>query len=441
MISSRLTTGLCGLFILLSVVAPRAQGAFQLNASATGNTVVLSWPAVPGASIYGVQAQVQGGPTLPLTPVGNVTAVQIPNVPAGSYLIRVTASNGLQSVQSNIASVAVAIPGSPTPAPTNFAASAAGNDVTFSWTLATSAGLTGLMVERLSGPAGAVIQQIPVRVSTSAYVPSVPNGIYTLRIRGVGSSGFSAASNEVNLALPTCSPIAPIQLNSSTSSGFVGLSWPAVPGATSYQLNVSSVPGGSPNVLSQTLPATTTSLSRSGLPSGNYYVTLLASVGCATASSGERLVTVTNPPGEGPRGPVITNPCPNAQTACDPSRYPNLGQAQQIIASVAARYPGDLRNSCGNNIWLFRVVQALRQVDSRWGLMWKRRVVGDLSQDVIAYQFSAAPDEGSDQMYAWDIIAGHCGSNPSWWFNNISSLNPSGAIWTLRPYTAAGFPR
>jgi hypothetical protein len=72
--------------------------------------------------------------------------------------------------------------------------------------------------------------------------------------------------------------------------------------------------------------------------------------------------------------------------------------------------------------------------------MWKRRVIGDLSQDVIAYQFSAAPDEGSDQMYAWDVIAGHCGSNPQPWFNNISSLNPSGAIWTLQPYLQAGFP-
>jgi hypothetical protein len=442
MYATRLTASLCSLFLFFTVASSHAQGMLQLNASASGNIVFLNWNAVPGATIYGIEAQLQGGPTLPMTPIGNVTSLQIPNVPPGTYLIRVTASNGVQHVQSNIATVAVAVPGSATPAPSNFTATASGNSVLFSWSLPTTAGLLGLVVERLSGPGGAVIQQIPVRVSTSAHVPSLPNGTYAARMRGVGAGGLSAPSNEITLTLPACPPPGPIQLTSSANEGHVVISWAAVPGATGYLLNVSSVPGGSPNIVSQPLPASITSVGRS-VPPGNYYVTVFTSTACGTASSGEKLVAVTVTPGARSRGPVITNPCPNAQTACDPSRYPNLAQAQQIIASVAAQYAGDLRNSCvehgGNNIWLFRVVQALRQVDTRWGLMWKRRVVGDLSQDVIAYQFSAAPDEGSDQMYAWDIIGGHCGSNPEWWFSNISSLNPSGAIWTLQPYLSAGF--
>jgi hypothetical protein len=278
-------------------------------------------------------------------------------------------------------------------------------------------------------------------------VEGVPNGVYTVRLRGVGSGGLSPPSNEVTFAVPsaTCGAGGPIPLTASVSGAAVSLSWPALPGALGYLLNVSSSPGGPPDLVSQPLPPSTTSLNHPNVPAGNYYVTLLAHLGCGVSSSGEQLVAVAGlPPGSGPRGPVITNPCPNAQTACHPSQYPNLAQAEEIVNATAARYPNDLRNSCvehgGNNIWLFRVVQALRQVDSRWGLMWKRRVIGDLSQDVIAYQFSAAPDEGSDQMYAWDVIAGHCGSNPQPWFNNISSLNPSGAIWTLQPYLQAGFP-
>ncbi len=438
MLTARMTAGLCGLLLLGASASPLAQGGITLSATAVGNTVTLSWTAAPGATLYGVQAQIVGGPTLPLTPVGNVTSLPVNNVPPGTYLVQVTANTG---VQSNIVTVAVTAPGAAVPAPTNFAALVNGNSVTFTWNLPSTAGLLGLGVEQLTGPGGAVINQLPIRVSTSSFVPNAPNGLYTLRLRAVGAGGWSVPSNEITFGVPSCGAPAQIPLTISASGGSVNLSWPALPGALGYLLNASSSPGGPPNLVSQALPPTTTSAARSGVPPGNYYVTLFANLGCATASSGEHVVAIAAlPPGTGPRGPVITNPCPNAQTACHPSQYPNLAQAEQIVHAVAVQFPGDLRNSCANNIWLFRVVQALRQVDSRWGLMWKRRVIGDMSQDVVAYQFSAAPDEGSDQMYAWDIIAGHCGPNPQPWFNNISSLNPSGAIWTLQPYLQAGFP-
>jgi hypothetical protein len=442
MLAATKTAALCGLLLLCVTANPLAQGGLALNASAAGNTVNLSWTPVPGAVLYGIEAHYVGGPTLPLTPVGNQTSLSIPGVPPGTYLVRITASTG---AQSNISTVVVAAPGAAVPAPTDFAASVAGNAVTFSWTLPPTAGLLALGAEMLSGPGGAVVAQQVFRLGQSAHMPHVPNGVYTLRLRAVGAGGISPPSNEITFGVPSCSAPPSIPINIATTGNFVTLSWQPPPGVLGYQLNASSVPGGSPNVLSQALPPGMTTVSRGGLTPGNYYVTLFANVGCGIASSGEQLVSISNAtPPTGPRGPVITNPCPNAQTACHPSQYPNLAQAEQIVHAVAAQFPGDLRNSCaehgGNNIWLFRVVQALRQVDSRWGLMWKRRVIGDMSQDVIAYQFSAAPDEGSDQMYAWDVIAGHCGSSPSPWFNNISSLNPSGAIWTLQPYLAAGFP-
>lgn len=438
MSSIRFTAGLCSLIVLLGVAEARAQGVFQLNASASGNTVLLNWAAVPGATVYGLEAMLQGGPSVPPTPVGPVTSIALPNVPPGTYLVRAWASNGTLHVPSNVATVTVAAPGTITPTPSNLAAQVQGNAVLLSWSLPTAAGLAALVGEVLTGPGGAVLQQIPFRISTSAFLPSVPNGLYTVRVRGFGASGFSAPSNEVTLTLPGCSTPPSIALNVSTGNGAVSLSWPSLPGIINYHLNASSVPGGSPNLLSQPLPPTMTSLNQGGLPSGNYYVTLLANTACGVVSSGEKVVTIVNDPSVRPRGPVIPNPCPNAGTACHPSQYPNLAQAEQIVHAVGRQFPAELRNSCGNNAFLFRVVQALRQVDTRWGLMWKRRVIGDMSQDVIAYQFSAAPDEGSDQMYAFDIIASHCG-NAVTWFNNISSLNPSGAIWTLQPYIAAGF--
>ena len=80
------------------------------------------------------------------------------------------------------------------------------------------------------------------------------------------------------------------------------------------------------------------------------------------------------------------------------------------------RLPRRSARSClehgGNNRWLFRVVKALRERDKRWGLNWKRANVGDMSQDVITFNWGTDPDEGTFKLRAWDIIGGHCGSRP-----------------------------
>jgi hypothetical protein len=90
---------------------------------------------------------------------------------------------------------------------------------------------------------------------------------------------------------------------------------------------------------------------------------------------------------------------------------------------------------------LYRVVQALRQHDSRWGLNWKRGNVGDLSHDVVTYNFSADPDEGTTNVYILDVIVGHCGSNPqAAWIDQTEPTRQAGTIgrWTLQPYIQAG---
>ena len=89
---------------------------------------------------------------------------------------------------------------------------------------------------------------------------------------------------------------------------------------------------------------------------------------------------------------------------------------RDVIVATANAYRADLRNSCvehgGNNVWLFRLVNALRQRDSRWGLNWKRGNRGDMSQDVVNYNFGSGPDEDSTNVYIIDTIGGHCGNNP-----------------------------
>jgi hypothetical protein len=79
-----------------------------------------------------------------------------------------------------------------------------------------------------------------------------------------------------------------------------------------------------------------------------------------------------------------------------------------------------------------RVIDALRQYDTRWGYNWKRAHVGDPSLDAINYHFGPGPDEGSRDVYTFDIIAGHCGGSPQPTFQNLTDPNGAGAMWTGR---------
>ena len=93
---------------------------------------------------------------------------------------------------------------------------------------------------------------------------------------------------------------------------------------------------------------------------------------------------------------------------------PNMAD---IVDEVAAQYPGALRNSCqehgGSWEFLDRVVDRLRQFDTRWGYNCKRGNCPDISQDVVAYHAGAGPEvNGALETGTVDIISGHCGSNP-----------------------------
>lgn len=146
------------------------------------------------------------------------------------------------------------------------------------------------------------------------------------------------------------------------------------------------------------------------------------------------------PPPPPPGNNRTPDPSPN-QTCSDP--YGNVRSAclplpdmSAVVRDVAAQYPAALANSCqeAGGTWEFmdRVVDRLRQYDTRWGYNWKRGNVGDPSLDVVDYHFGPGADEGSPDVWAVDIIGGHCGSNPQPMWANITNFNGSGAKWTGR---------
>lgn len=81
------------------------------------------------------------------------------------------------------------------------------------------------------------------------------------------------------------------------------------------------------------------------------------------------------------------------------------------------------------------LVRRLRATDPRWGLNWKRGVVGDMSQDVVDYYFAPGdPVEGSTDVYIIDVIGGHCGPSPSPAFTDVTEATRMGGTigrWTL----------
>jgi hypothetical protein len=149
-------------------------------------------------------------------------------------------------------------------------------------------------------------------------------------------------------------------------------------------------------------------------------------------------ITVDGAPPPGPRTP---NP-PAGERLPLPNRF-------NVVNAVAARFPNEFRHSCptehrgDTNRFLFELVRELRREDNRWGLNWKRGNRGDMSQDIITYNYGSESDEDTTQVYIVDTMFGHCGPSPSpGWIDQTAATRNAGAIgrWTLLPYLDAGYP-
>jgi hypothetical protein len=435
----KVRSALCRGFLLAlclpAIAAAQAPAAPALNpAVVTGTSVAVSWSAVASAISYRVEASSVPGVPQAAYEVGPITSFSI-NVPPGTYYLRVQARNlaGL-GAWSNVITI---VAGAAVPAPPqNFQVAVSGNAVSLSVQLPPGP-LTalGLGVGRAPGANEAVF---PLPVGTQATIPSVPNGVYYARLYAANAAGVSAPSNEVQIVVPSvaCTPPPPPTFAAQVSGTTVAMAWGAS-GAAAYRLDVSSTPGG-PAFISQPFPGSTTSLTQGGVVPGTYYARVTAANGCGQATSPEQTIAVVSTGGtSGPR-----TPNPNGPT---PPNYLPLPNREAVVMEMARLYPADLRASCveagGNNRWLFRLVERLRREDTRWGLNWKRARVGDMSQDVVTYNYGPEGDEGTRFVHVVDVIAGHCGGSPSGAWINQTVLWSTGAMWTLQPYLQAGLPQ
>jgi hypothetical protein len=136
-------------------------------------------------------------------------------------------------------------------------------------------------------------------------------------------------------------------------------------------------------------------------------------------------------------GPITGVPLGTGGRAPAGGGLPSYGSS--VVNAVARAYPGALANSCQEHggSWQFMdlVVDALRTYDTRWGYNGKRGNPNDPSQDVVTYNYGSGADQGSTQVYIIDVVGGHCGSNPSPAWNDVTQVTRNQGttgIWISR---------
>lgn len=115
----------------------------------------------------------------------------------------------------------------------------------------------------------------------------------------------------------------------------------------------------------------------------------------------------------------------------------DLYDGSGIVSAYALANPAQLADSCqppdGTGTWDFMdgVVAALRAADDRFGYNGKRGDVSDLSHDAVSYYYGdyAVMAYGSQAVYVIDVIGGHCGSNPTAAWNDVTGSGGANGAW------------
>lgn len=430
-----------------------AQGGPTLSVTVTGTTAAATWTAIAGATGYvGSIGTTPGGVDLirdfPLAGTA-ITG----DLPAGTYYLRVAPIvSGSVGPASNEVAFTV---GNPAPqAPTGLTASVSGDAVTLSWDAPRVGGIPTDYALQVGSSFGAANLLQAVRLgqtgtSWSYPLSALPDGTYFLRLYALNAQGVSAASTDTVFTKGTV-PGVPVPLEPVVrDDNSVVLRWqPPTGGGTVTQYAIEAQAGDSRDLRTVVsgIPADATSFVAPAIPQGGYYWRVRAYNGTtpgAVYGTAGFYVGPRPDPGTGPRTP---NPAPG-------HRLPVPSHAARVVDEVAAAYPADLFFSCveaeryrgipqGTNAFMFKVLRELRKYDTRWTLNWKRGAVGDLSQDIVNYNYGVLPDEGTTDVYIIDVIAGHCGPRPAGAFiDQTDATARAGAIGrgTLVPYLNAGY--
>lgn len=318
---------------------------------------------------------------------------------------------------------AITLAAAPPTAPASLAASVNGLAVTFTWDAAGNAPTQYFLQAGLAP--GQTAFEFPVGLATT-FPATGPAGTYYVRVVAANAEGRGAPSNEVVVTLTAgcATPAPPYNLRAIVRGSEAFIFWRESASATSYTLQAGTAPG---QTFAQ-FPAAGTTINATQ-PSGTFYLRVIANGPCGTsAASNEVQVSF---PGNTVR---VADP--------DPGTVLGMPDVAALIARIHNEDPGRLGLSCPtnrkyeNNPWQDRIIDRLRQYDTRFGYNAKpTRTAADnngfpviAAGDELTFFAGAGTAEGSANVYAFDILSDHCGTNPRQdVFRNIS---PEPATWT-----------
>ncbi len=307
-----------------------------LGAVGGANQVTLSWSASTNATAYNVYyATTPGVTTTSGTKIANATSpyVQSGLASGTTYYYIVTAVNSVgesaASVQASAGTNAVQTPVPSVPAaPQGVMAVGGTNQATISWPAVSGATSYNIYYSTQSGVTTANGTKI-----ANATSPAVQSGLasgttYYYIVTALNNSGEGAASVQVAAttlaAVPApTAPAAPAGVTAVGGANQATITWPAVSGATSYNL-YRSTSSGVTTVTGTKIAAVTSPYVNTGLIAGSsyyYIVTAVNSIGESQASA--QAMATTNP------APVVTVPAAPASVTA-------TGGTNQVSLSWAA---------------------------------------------------------------------------------------------------------
>jgi fibronectin type 3 domain-containing protein len=295
-----------------SLPAPPVAPTAPTGVTATGaaRQVTLTWTSVSNATSYNVYYATTTG----VTPANGtrITGASPPYVQTGlsagtTYYFIVTAMNsGGESAASTEASAATPVAPPPPPpvpaAPTGVSATGGTKQVTISWPAVTGAtsynlywsqtsGVTTSNGTKITGATSPAVQTALSDGTTYYYIVTATN------VSGESTPSVQVAATTLTLTLPPTAPAAPTGLSATGGDNRVTLAWPAVSGATSYNIYYSTTSGagtGGTKIAGVTSPYVQT-----GLSAGTtyfYVVTAQNAVGESGASDQAGAATNAPPP-------------------------------------------------------------------------------------------------------------------------------------------------
>jgi hypothetical protein len=230
----------------------------------------------------------------------------------------------------------------------------------------------------------------------------------------------------VVLSAGCAAPSAPLNLRAIILGGEAFIFWrqPQAGTPSSYVLQA----GGAPGQTFAEYPAPGTTLNAT-VGSGAYFIRVIARSACGNSPASNEL--------------QIAFPS-NTVRVADPDPGTSLGMPDvaALINRIHNENPGLVAQSCPtgrkyeNNPWQDRIVDRLRQYDTRFGYNAKpTRTAADnngfpviAAGDEITFFAGAGAAQGSGDVHAFDILSDHCGTRPTQdVFRNIA---PEPAIWT-----------